>query len=363
MRWDQTGWDHYGQAHMADVTMGSDANGNIVAADWVSYGQSQSNIDEHKRLLGSATWPAVPGGNGFSPSDSGVYQAAGYGPKYLYQRRVLSKSQPLYGGALKCNFLRAPSAPQTYFMSEQAVDELAHAAGMDPVAFRRQNIDPTQVSGARWLAVMDAATIAAGWKPRVANSIAQTGTVRLGRGFGFGTYASSQVGMVANVEVNMKTGKMVAKHLYIAQNNGITMGPQLVTNQMSGATIMGLSRSMVEEASWNTERVTSLDWVTYPILRFADHPAVTIINAHPGQYVTVIPGDFTTATNPGNDVSAGNTAAFAEGWVLTGSGEPPIAAISGAMANAFFDATGARIRETPMNPANVRGALKAAGLA
>jgi CO/xanthine dehydrogenase Mo-binding subunit len=362
MRWDQTGWDHYGMAHMADVTMGSDAYGNIVAADWVSYGQSQSNIDEHKRLLGTATWPAVPGGNGFSPSDNGVYNTTGYGLKYQYQRRVLSKSQPLYGGSLKANFLRAPSAPQTYFMSEQAVDELAHKVGMDPIAFRRQNIDGTAVAGARWLAVMDAATIAAGWQPKVANSITQTGNLRTGRGFGFGTFASSQVGIVADVQVNMQTGKILAKHLYVAQNNGITIGPQLVGNQMSGSSIMGLSRAMVEEARWSNERVTSLDWVTYPILRFADHPAVTIVNAHPGQYVTVIPGDFTTATNPGNDVSAGNTAAFAEGWTLTGSGEPPISAISGAVANAFFDATGARIRETPMNPANTRGALKAAGL-
>ena len=116
---------------------------------------------------------------------------------------------------------------------------------------------------------------------------------------------------------------------------------------MSGAAIMGLSRCMVEEATWNTERVTSLDWVTYPILRFADCPSVTLVNVHPGQYTVVIPGDM-TATNVGTDV--GNTNAFNEGWTLTGSGEPPLAAIGSAIANAFFDATGVRIRQTPMNP-------------
>jgi len=362
MRWDQTGWDHWGMGHMADVKAGTDAHGNIVAFDWTSYGQAQSNIDEDQRLLGLATWAAVPGNNGFSPTDAAVYNSTGYGTKYQYQRRVLSKTQPLYGGALKCNFLRAPSAPQTYFHSEQAIDELAYLNQMDPVAFRAQNIDGTAVLGARWLSVLNAATQAANWQPRVANSITQTGVIRTGRGFGFGTFASSQVGMVAEVQVNMKTGKFVATHVTSAQNNGITIGPQLVANQNSGALIQGLSRCMVEEANWNTERVTSLDWVSYPILRFQDHPAVTIVNAHPGQYVTVIPGDFTTSTNAGTDVTAGNTAAFNEGWTLTGSGEPPEAAIGSAMANAFFDATGVRIRQTPMNPEAVRGVLKAAGV-
>jgi CO/xanthine dehydrogenase Mo-binding subunit len=369
MRWDQHGWDHYGMANLYDVTMGADANGNIVASNWQTYGQPQSNIDETKRLMGLVTWPAVPGVGGINSSDVAVYgapttSAASSGPQNWINtsRTVLAKTQPLYGGALKCNFLRAPSAPQQYFASEQIVDELAHAANMDPVAFRRMNIDHTTVLGNRWLSVLDGATLAAGWQPRVANSVKQSGTVRTGRGFGFGQFASSQVGIVADVSVNVKTGKLVATHLYIAQNNGITIGPQLVTNQMSGAAIQGLSRAMWEAASWNTQRVTSLDWVSYPILRFADTPKVTLVNVHPGQYVTVVPGDFTTASNPGADVSAGNTEAFNEGWNLSGSGEPPSAAVGSAVANAFFDATGARIREAPMRPATVRGALKAAGI-
>ncbi len=357
MRWDQHGWDHYGMANMYDVTMGADANGNIVAADWQTYGQAQSNIDEMKRLLGSQTWPATPGSGGIAPTDSAVYAKSWT----TSARRVLAKTQPLYGGALKCNFLRAPSAPQQYFASEQVVDELAHAMNMDPIAFRRQNIDPSTTPGARWLAVLDGATQAAGWVPKVANSGTQTGTVRTGRGFGFGTFAGSQVGIVADVSVNVKSGKLVAKHLYIAQNNGITIGPQLVANQMSGAAIQGLSRAMWEEATWNTERVTSLDWISYPLLRFADSPKVTLVNVHPGEYVTVNPD--LGAGGLSTDVSKGNTSAFNEGWLLTGSGEPPTAAVGSAVANAFFDATGARIRQTPMRPPTVRAALKAAGVA
>ena len=361
MRWDQHGWDHYGMANLWDATLGSDANGNIVAADWQTYGQPQSNIDETKRLLNNVTWPAVPGTGGIAPGDSAIYGNTANPNSYLNTaRRVLAKTQPLYGGALKCNFLRAPSAPQMFFASEQIVDELAHAMNMDPVAFRRQNIDGTTTAGARWLAVLDAATEAAGWQPKVANSVKQTGNIRTGRGFGFGTFASSQVGIVADVQVNMTSGQFVAKHLYIAQGNGITIGPQLVANQMSGAAIQGLSRAMWEQPQWNNQRITSLDWVTYPILRFSETPKVTLVNAHPGQYVTVNPDLSEGGLDI--DVSQGNTNAFNDGWVLTGSGEPPTAAVGSAVANAFFDATGARIRQSPMRPATVRGALKAAGV-
>jgi CO/xanthine dehydrogenase Mo-binding subunit len=349
MRWDQHGYDHYGTAHMYDVKAGIDASGKIVGMDWTSYGQAQSNIDHTRELVGTATWAANPNNGGPNPSDAAAYNRG-------YARRVLAKTQPLYEGSLNCNFLRAPNAPQSYFASEQIVDELAHAANMDPIAFRRQNIDGTTVAGARWLSVLDASTIAAGWKPKVAASNLQSGNVVTGRGFGFGTFASSQVGVIADIELDKRSGKIVVKHAYVAQNNGITVSVDGVVNQMSGALIQGLSRALYEQPQWNKERVTSLDWVTYPILRFKDSPKVTLVNVHPGKYTTVVPGD--TAVQ----VKDGNTRADAQGWNLSGSGEPPTVGIGSAVANAFFDATGVRIRQAPMNPATVRGTLKAAGI-
>jgi nicotinate dehydrogenase subunit B len=361
MRWDQHGWDAWGPSQQYDVTMGADAKGKIVAADWTSYGQAQLNMDTTRELLGEATWPAVPANGGPTPSDGGStatpYGNTTYGSAFQFKRRVLAKTQPLYGGALKTSFLRAPNAPQSYFASEQIVDELAHALSMDPVQFRRQNIDGSTIAGARWLSVLEAATVAAGWKPKVAASNLQKGDVVTGRGFGLGTFAGSQTAIVADVEVSKKTGKIVAKHLTIAQNNGVTVNLEGVTSQMSGAAIQGLSRALYEQATWTKDRVTSLDWVSYPILRFKDTPTVTLINVHPNKFTIVTPGDES------QDVIAGNTAAFAAGWDLTGSGEPPTTAVSSAVANAFFDATGVRIRQAPMNPATVRGTLKAAGAA
>jgi CO/xanthine dehydrogenase Mo-binding subunit len=179
--------------------------------------------------------------------------------------------------------------------------------------------------------------------------------VQSGRGFSFGTFASSQVGMTADVQVDMKTGKVTVLHSAVAQNNGITVGPDLVANQMSGSLIQGLSRAMHEAPAWNKERVTTIDWVTYPILRFKDSPKVTLINVHPGKYTPVVPGDHTV------DVRSGNAAAYANGWNLSGSGEPPTVGIGGAVANAFFDATGVRLRQAPMTTAVTRGTLENAG--
>jgi nicotinate dehydrogenase subunit B len=356
MRWDQHGWDSYGPSQMYDVTMGA-TGGKIQGADWVAYGQAGTTIDTTKELTGQSTWSATPGAGGPTPSDTGIYSANGYTTPFTFKRRVLAKTQPLYGGALKISALRAPNAPQSYFASEQIIDELAHASNMDPVAFRKLNIDPTVTLGQRWLAALDAATIAAGWKPKVAGSNLGTGDVVTGRGVGMGTFASSQSVVVADIQVTKSTGKILVKHLYISQNNGITMSPSLNTNQMSGAAIQGLSRALWEAPSWNAERVTSLDWVTYPILRFKETPKVTLVNAHPGVYTTVVPGDLTV------DVRTGNTNAQNNGWLLTGSGEPPSTAVGSAVANAFFDATGVRIRESPMDPERIRATLKAAGVA
>ena len=177
----------------------------------------------------------------------------------------------------------------------------------------------------------------------------QSGDVVTGRGFGFGTFASSQVGVVADIEVDKKTGKIVVKHAYVAQNNGITVNLEGVTTQMSGALIQGLSRALYEQATWNKERVTSLDWVSYPILRFKDSPEGHARQRPPGQ----VHGRHARATRA-RTCRRATPPRSTNGWALSGSGEPPTDGIGSAVANAFFDATGVRIRQAPMNPATVR---------
>ena len=320
MRWDQHGWDHYGVANMFDVTMGADATGKITAANWQSYGQVQSNIDETRRALGQVTWPATPGNGGLAPMDGGSsqpYSNTGYTAAYQYPRRVLAKTQPLYGGALKCNFLRAPNAPQQFFASEQIVDEMAHAVNMDPVAFRRKNIDPTNVIGARYLAVLDGATIAAGWKPKVAASNLQSGNVVKGRGFGFGLYANSQVGIVADVTVNKTTGKVREPPLRRPEqrHHDRPAARRQPDERLGdpGSLPRDVGAGDLEQGAGHEPR---LGLVSDPPLQ--GPPEAHARQRPPGRVPLTI-----TRVRSRTDVTKGNTAAFNQGWSLTGSGEPP----------------------------------------
>jgi nicotinate dehydrogenase subunit B len=130
--------------------------------------------------------------------------------------------------------------------------------------------------------------------------------------------------------VNKKTGKITVDHLYAAQDAGTTVNPASVENQMEGCLVQGTSRALLEQVNFTRVRQTSLDWVSYPILRFKDAPAVT-----------------TVVVQRLDQPSAG-------------SGEPTTAAVAAAIANAFFDATGVRLFRTPMSPAYVRKVLASA---
>jgi CO/xanthine dehydrogenase Mo-binding subunit len=350
MRWDEHGWDSYGPAAMYDVKAGIDAKGNITALDWTSYGQAGTSLMPTSELVGFNTWPAAPGNGGPSTSDA-IYKVA------TANKRVLAKTQPLYGGSFKSDPLRAPGAPQSHFAGEQLIDELAVAANMDPLQLRRQNIDLTVANsaGQRWLQALEVAAKISNWKPKVPGSAVGKGDIRTGRGFAFGTFASTQVAMVADIEVSMKSGKIVAKNVYVAHTNGVSANPDLVSNQAEGAAIQGLSRALYERLSFTKDRITSIDWVTYPILRIKDAPKLTIAIVNPDGYVINTPGG-------GTNVQAGNISAFNASWATTGAGEPPTAPIGAAVANAFFDATGVRIRDAPMDPDRIRATLKAAGV-
>ena len=321
MRWDQHGWDAFGPAFMADYRGGVNASGKIVALEATTFGQPDSSVATTAELLGTPLPTTVNLANIGRKTSDGIYTSP--------NRRVLEKWQPLYNGSFKVNPLRAPGSPQAMFAGEQLIDELAQAVGMDPLAFRRLNIDPATVGGQKSLSALEAAAKAANWQPKVSGSKLSNATVVTGRGFALG--GSTAVGIVADIEVNKKTGKIVAKHMYAAQNNGLTIYGEGVVNQMEGCLIQGLSRALYEQLTFTKERITSVDWVSYPILRFKDTPKLTVVNVD------------------------------ARHLPETGAGEPATAPVAAAVANAFFDATGVRIREAPMTPAHVRAVLQAAG--
>ncbi|HEY4348707.1 MAG TPA: molybdopterin cofactor-binding domain-containing protein, partial [Gaiellaceae bacterium] len=153
-----------------------------------------------------------------------------------------------------------------------------------------------------------------------------------GRGIANSHHGGAYAAVVADIQVNKKTGKILVTHLYAAQDSGFAVNSNLIYNQMIGNVIQGTSRALWEEVTFNKNQVTSIDWVSYPILRFKDAPKVTNVLVQRTDQPSL------------------------------GSGEPVTCPVIGAVANAFFDATGTRMHEAPLTPGRVRATLKAAGI-
>jgi CO/xanthine dehydrogenase Mo-binding subunit len=320
MRWDEHGWDNFGPAHIAEVRAGIDAAGKIVAYEYQGW-QHGWHVIETSQELAQLTPPQERTGG----SNSIIVNRMSTGAMYaIPNRRVTSHAIPMLG-LLKGSPLRSPMDMHYSFASEQVVDDLAHKAGIDPLEFRRRNI-----AGERWLGVLDAAAAAAGWTSRVAASSLSGAEVVTGRGIGIGTHHVSFGAAVAEIEVNKATGVIVAKKLFGALDAGLAVNPGLIENQIVGQMVQATSRILKEEVTFSDSNVTSLDWVSYPILRFAEHPEVT-------------PVVVQRLHEPS-----------------TGAGEEVMGSTGAAIANAFFDATGVRLTQYPMTPERVRAALAAA---
>ena len=221
-------------------------------------------------------------------------------------------------------YMRSVGGIQNTFATESFVDELASAAGIDPVNFRLNHM-----SDPRAIAVMQAAVKQFGWDYRTSPKPKSSTTVATGRGIS----TAGRMTTIVEVAVNKKTGVVTATRAVAAFDVGRVVHPDALAAQIEGGTVMGISRAIKEEVRFDTGgRVTTRDWVSYPILRFREIPEVE----------TVI-------------VDTPNPAA--------GAGEPPNQTPAGAVGNAIFDATGVRIRTLPFTPGRVRGELQAAGVA
>jgi len=318
MRWDEHGWDFYQPAHTADVKIAIDAGGKLVAYEYHGWQHTWSQTETTAQLAAGhlAAEGDGPRAQALTPFNVGDMYAI---PNW----RIVNHRVPGLKGYLKGGNLRSPLDVAISFGAEQVMDELAHAANMDPYLFRRQNINDD-----RWLAVLDAVAKAAKWTPRKAAANLSSARVVSGRGIGLGTHLSSYGAAAAEIQVDKQTGVIVAKRMYGALEAGQAINPGIIESQITGMMVQAASRVLKEEVKFSSTNVTSVDWVGYPILRFAESPEVTAI---------VIKRQDQRST---------------------GAGEEALASGAAAIANAFFDATGVRLREHPMTPARVLAALK-----
>jgi CO/xanthine dehydrogenase Mo-binding subunit len=246
---------------------------------------------------------------------------------------------------LRTGNLRDPNGPQVTFASESFIDELAAAANADPVEFRLRLLTATKTddSGfkrARSIAVIQAAVEKFRWDARPSPKRRDSGNILTGRGIAYAYRSQTVVAQIAEVEVNRRTGHVWVKRFVCAHDCGLVINPEALRRTLEGGTLYSLSRALHEEVRFDTEKVTSVDWITYPTLTHADTPAaidIVLVNGDPRQDRPDLP-----------HYGAGETVC-----------KPTIAAV----ANAVFDATGVRLRRVPFRDARVLAALKASGVA
>jgi CO/xanthine dehydrogenase Mo-binding subunit len=325
MRADGTAWDPKGPACVHRARAALDASGKVIAYEFVSKGFSRQHIatnesDPADSLVGQATGIPAKGTQIFGvPAES-----------YGFENKLLAWETiaPLVENCspLRTAHMRDPVGPEIHFGAEQFIDELAAAVGEDPVAFRLRYL-----TDARHAAVVKAAAEKAGWEARTSPQRERGGELLKGRGIAFAERNGTAVAAVAEVEVERNTGRVWARRVVVAHDCGLVINPQGLRYTIEGNVVQGISRAVYEQVRFDRDAVTSVDWASYPILEMQDAPAaieVVLINRP-----EVAP---------------------------SGAGEPTMRVIPAAVANAFFDATGVRLRQAPLNAERVKAALSRA---
>lgn len=316
MRADEHGWDNYGPAHVGRARVSADEDGNIQTYEYEGWQHHWSLIETTRQSAGNLAaqeWPAFPAQQINPRVLGGMYRIPAIN---LTNHHVPGEDY------LKGAWLRSPLDLSFCFVSEQAIDDLAWQLGMDPWRFRQQNI-----ADARWQGVLDAAAEAAEWQAGPAFSSPAEGSLLRGRGIGLGTHLASWGAAVADIEVDRESGTVRILHLCGALDAGRVVNTGNVRQQITGQLVQTASRMLREAVTFNSRGVTSLDWDSYPVLRFSECPDVT----------PVIVQRIEEASS--------------------GAGEEVMAAAAAAIANAFFDATGKRMQTYPFTPERVLGRL------
>jgi len=317
-----TGWDPKGPASIHRARAAIDIRGNVGAYEFVSKGFSRIDVNTN----GGAPWDTLAGqvrGVELKSGDGFGWPAESY--HFNNKRLAWETIAPLLDRAspLRSAHLRDPVGPQIHFASESFIDELAAALNLDPIEFRLRHIKEP-----RDIAVIKAAAEKAGWQSRPSPRRDQTGNKVSGRGMAYAQRNGTRVAVVAEVDIDRASGKIWARKFTVAHDCGQIINPDGLRHTIEGNIVQGVSRTLWEEVKFDAKNVTSVDWMSYPILDITETPETIdiVLIDHP----EIAP---------------------------SGAGEPSIRPVAAAIANAIFDATGVRIRRVPFSPDRVKQAL------
>jgi CO/xanthine dehydrogenase Mo-binding subunit len=325
MREDEHGWEPKGPPQLITIRSGLDGQGRVTAWDYVERTLAWTDARLSPMLASRQT--------GIRPDENGFFIGGTDGTPYTFDnRKAMAAAIPwmMNPNPLRTGNLRAPFAPGRCFACESQMDEMAAAAGADPVEFRLRYFgDNTRAAD-----VLRAAASKAGWQARAlrAGGTGGSGNVRTGRGIAISGLAGTVVAQAADVDVDTSSGRVMVKKVTVAHDCGIIVNPDGLNNQIDGNVIQSVSRALMEEVDFDSAGVRNLNWNSYPIIRFRDVPDVDIVLINQ------------------RDMPP---------W---GAGEASSIATAAAIANAVFDAAGVRLRQVPFTPERVLRAIGAASV-
>ncbi|MBK5418486.1 molybdopterin cofactor-binding domain-containing protein [Pseudomonas sp. TH31] len=314
-------WEPKGTAQLMDVDGGLNADGSVAAYDFqTSY---PSNGAPTLALL--LTGRVEPVAAMFEMGDRTSI------PPYDFEnmRVTINDMAPI----VRASWMRGVSALPNTFAHESYIDELASAAGVDPVEYRLRYLHDE-----RAIDLVKSTAERAAWTPRTAPMQTPNEDQLLrGRGFAYARYIHSKfpgfgaawAAWVADVAIDRQTGDVSVTRVVIGHDSGMMINPAGVQHQIHGNVIQSTSRVLKERVTFEESTVASKEWGGYPILTFPEVPQIDVLMM------------------PRQDQPP------------MGAGESASVPSAAAIANAIYDATGIRFRELPITPERVLAALNA----
>ncbi len=313
MRHDEHAWEPLSPAMTMSIEGAVDETGRITAFDYLQYSPSHSMGEKGSHLA----WQLIGGAPGWGRM-SGNAANLWYDIEAKRGRNIFVKPW------LRGIYLRSPGGMQSVFAYESFLNELAALAGIDPLAIRMQNTpDPRDQD------VLRAVAHLSNWEPRENARRDRAASILTGRGIAMARYGAgdSRSALVVDVEVERSSGQVRVTHACMAFDCGLVLNPDGLHNQVEGGLLQGISRALHEQVQFDRKKVTSVNWLDYPILTFAELPEVKL------ELISR------------RDLPWGS------------AGEAGTVATAAAVANAVFDATGQHPRRLPLNPEHVKALL------
>ena len=314
-------WEPYGPAMLVKVGAALDDGGSIVNWDYGVWSNTHSTRPGPAGALLASRALAQPFPE---PPPKPIPMPEGGGDRNAIPLYRLPSARVIYhflpAMPVRVSALRSLGAHMNIFAIESFMDELAAAARADPVAFRLKHLDDPRARE-----VISTAASRFGWQagPR-------SGAPERGQGFAFARYKNlaAYCAVACEVEVDSDTGRVRMRRAVAAVDAGQVVNPDGVANQIEGAILQSMSWTLYERVTFDERRITSVDWASYPILRFSAVPDAMEIHI---------------VNRPG--------------LPFLGAGEAGQGPAAAALANAIADATGKRFRDLPLTRDRVKAAL------